>query len=153
MSWSEIYVRESMTSVVGSTDSLVFLLFPVFLFCILSFIFLFWLCWLWLCRLFSRCGQWGPRSSCRVRASRCGGFSCGAWTLGSSGVSSYGSQAREHRLSSWGAQAQLLRGTWDPPSPEIEPVSPALSGGFFTTEPPGKPPSFLFNIRVRRWIG
>ena len=28
-----------MTSVVGSTDSLVFLLFPVFLFCILSFIF------------------------------------------------------------------------------------------------------------------
>ena len=25
------------------------------------------------------------------------------------------------------------------PEPGIEPVSPALSGGFFTTEPPGKP--------------
>ena len=25
------------------------------------------------------------------------------------------------------------------PDPETEPVSPALAGGFFTTEPPGKP--------------
>ena len=24
------------------------------------------------------------------------------------------------------------------PDPKIEPVSPALAGGFFTTEPPGK---------------
>ena len=28
----------------------------------------------------------------------------------------------------------------DLPSPEIEPMSPALAGGFFTAEPPGKPP-------------
>ena len=28
----------------------------------------------------------------------------------------------------------------DPPNLEIEPVSPALAGGPFTTEPPGKPP-------------
>ena len=28
---------------------------------------------------------------------------------------------------------------WDLPGPGIEPVSPALAGGFFTTEPPGKP--------------
>ena len=27
----------------------------------------------------------------------------------------------------------------DLPNPRIEPVSPALAGGFFTTEPPGKP--------------
>ena len=27
----------------------------------------------------------------------------------------------------------------DLPHPGIEPVSPALAGGFFTTEPPGKP--------------
>ena len=27
----------------------------------------------------------------------------------------------------------------DPPKPGIEPVSPALLGGFFTTEPPRKP--------------
>ena len=26
------------------------------------------------------------------------------------------------------------------PDPGIEPVSPALAGGFFITEPPGKPP-------------
>ena len=28
----------------------------------------------------------------------------------------------------------------DVPNPEIKPVSPALQAGFFTTEPPGKPP-------------
>ena len=28
---------------------------------------------------------------------------------------------------------------WNPPGPGIEPVSPALVRGFFTTEPPGKP--------------
>ena len=27
----------------------------------------------------------------------------------------------------------------DLPDPRLEPVSPALAGGFFTTEPPGKP--------------
>ena len=42
------------------------------------------------------------------------------------------------RLGSCVAQA-LLRGTWDLPGPGIEPVSPALSGGFLTPEPPGKP--------------
>ena len=29
----------------------------------------------------------------------------------------------------------------DLPDPGIEPISPALAGGLFTTEPPGKPPS------------
>ena len=28
---------------------------------------------------------------------------------------------------------------WDLPEPGIEPGSPALGGGFFITEPPGKP--------------
>ena len=28
---------------------------------------------------------------------------------------------------------------WDLPQPGLEPVSPALAGGFLTTEPPGKP--------------
>ena len=31
---------------------------------------------------------------------------------------------------------------WDLPRSGIEPVSPALAGGFFTTESPGKPLSF-----------
>ena len=37
----------------------------------------------------------------------------------------------------------------DLPNPEIEPMSPVLAGGFFTTEPPGKPQIntfFLENI-------
>ena len=55
------------------------------------------------------------------------------------GLSSRGSQALEHRLSSCGARAQLLRPRWDLPDPGIEPVSPASAGGFFTTEPPGNP--------------
>ena len=43
------------------------------------------------------------------------------------------------RLSSCGSRAQLLCGIWDLPRPGLEPVSPALAGGFLTTEPPGKP--------------
>ena len=43
------------------------------------------------------------------------------------------------RLSSCGSRAQLLRGMWDPPRPGLEPMSPALAGGFSTTAPPGKP--------------
>ena len=43
------------------------------------------------------------------------------------------------RLSSCGSRAQLLRGMWDLPRPGLEPVSPALAGGFSTTAPPGKP--------------
>ena len=31
---------------------------------------------------------------------------------------------------------------WDLPGLGIEPMSPALAGGFFTTEPPGKPRIF-----------
>ena len=44
----------------------------------------------------------------------------------------------EHRLSSCGPRAQLPRGMWDLPRPGIESVSPALAGGFFTTELTGK---------------
>ena len=55
------------------------------------------------------------------------------------GLSSCGSRALEHRLSSSGARAQLLRGIWYLPGPGLEPVSPALAGGFSTTAPPRKP--------------
>ena len=66
------------------------------------------------------------------RGSRCAGFSsCGMWAL-------------ERRLSSCDAQAQLLRGMWDPPWPGLEPVPPAPAGGFSTTAPPGKPPPRIF---------
>ena len=55
------------------------------------------------------------------------------------GLSSCCAQALERRLSSCGARASLLRGMWDLPGPGLEPMCPALAGGFLTTAPPGKP--------------
>ena len=62
------------------------------------------------------------------------------WSTGSrrAGFSSCGLQALERRLSSCGAQAQLLCSMWDLPGPGIKPMSPALAGGFPTTAPPRK---------------
>ena len=34
--------------------------------------------------------------------------------------------------------AEVLCSLWDLPGSEIEPVPPALAGGFFGTEPPGR---------------
>ena len=46
--------------------------------------------------------------------------------------------SRRAGFSSCGAQAYLLHGMWDLSGPGIEPMSPALAGGFLTTVPPGK---------------
>ena len=62
------------------------------------------------------------------------------------GFSSCGSQALEHKLSSCGARASLLRGMWDLPGPGLKPVPPALAGGFLTTAPPGSPDMFFFRF-------
>ena len=95
----------------------------------------------------------GATLCCGARASHCGGFSCGAGALGTQasvvvarGFSSCGSQALEHRLSSCGSRASLLRGMWDLPGPGLEPLSSALIGRFLTTAPPGKSPGALFLI-------
>ena len=40
----------------------------------------------------------------------------------------------------------------DLPGPGIEPLSPALTGGFFTTEPPGKPLNILHRDPLRLYI-
>ena len=65
-----------------------------------------------------------------VRASHCGGFS------------RFGTRALEHRLSSCGARAQLPCGEWTLHRGGVEPMphspTPALTGGFLSTEPPGK---------------
>ena len=50
-----------------------------------------------------------------------------------------------------GAQASVVvargpRGMWDLPRPGLEPVSPALAGGFLTTAPPGKPIVVFLNF-------
>ena len=38
----------------------------------------------------------------------------------------------------------MLCGIWDLPGSGIEPTSPALAGGLYTTESPGKPHSYFF---------
>ena len=35
---------------------------------------------------------------------------------------------------------------WDLPGPRLEPMSPALAGGFLTTVPPGKPRAYILNL-------
>ena len=52
------------------------------------------------------------------------------------------------RLSSCGAQAQLLCSRWDCLRPGIEPVSLALAGRFLTSTPPGKSCFILFDATV-----
>ena len=88
-------------------------------------------------------------SSCRT-SHFCGFSCCRVQALGTQvsaaagrGLSGCGSLALEHRLNSCGAWAWLLCSLWDPPGPGIEPVPPALAGGFFTTEPPGNPKKWL----------
>ena len=80
---------------------------------------------------------------------QCAGFSL-QWLLllrstGSrrEGFSSFGAWALERRLSSCSARAQLLYSMWDLPGSGLEPMSPALAGGFLTTAPPGKPGEYL----------
>ena len=58
-------------------------------------------------------------------------------------LSSCGSRAPEHRLSSWSAWTKLSHGMWDCSGSEIQPVSPALEGKFFPVEPLGKPSVFF----------
>ena len=82
-------------------------------------------------RAFSNCGKWGPLFIA-VR---------GPLTFAASPVAEHRLQTR--RLSNCGSRAQLLRGTWDPPRPGLEPVSPALAGRLPTTAPPGKPQALI----------
>ena len=100
---------------------------------------------LWLC--FSLLvGRRRPHSGCGAQASHCRGSSCcGAQALGPQApvaaahrLSSCSSQGLKHRLSSCGPWAELLQGIWDLPGSGIEPASPALADGFFTTESPVK---------------
>ena len=99
--------------------------------------------------LFSSCSEQGPLSGRSVQASHCSGFSCcKARALGHMGISSCNSQAPEHRLSSYGACAWLLRGMWVLPGPGLEPMTPALAGRLFTTEPSGKPRFYIFKYKT-----
>ena len=63
------------------------------------------------------------------------------WSMGSrhESFSSYSSRARECRLCGCGSWASFPYSRWNPPGSGIKPVSPALAGECFTTEPPEKP--------------
>ena len=105
-----------------------FLLFLIYLFII--YLFLAVLGLRFCVRAFSSCGKRGPLFIAVH----------GPLTIAASPVAEHRLQTR--RLSSCGSRAQSLRGMWDLPRPGLEPVSPALAGGFSTTAPPGKPSSF-----------
>ena len=85
-------------------------------------------------RAFPSCGKRGPLFIAV----------CRPLTITASLVVEHRLQTR--RLSNCGSRVQSLRGTWDPPRPGLEPMSPALAGRFSTTAPPGKPmiPGFDF---------
>ena len=116
--------------------------------------------YLWLCCVFTAVWaflrlQWAEAALGRlVHASRCGGFSCCRAQSPERGVfSSRSSQGLAHGLSSCGVWAYLLLGMWDLPGSGIEPVSPALAGGFFNTESPGKPRDHSWRTSVmNKWI-
>ena len=96
-------------------------------------------------RAFSSCRERGILC-CSAPASHCGSFSCsGARGSRRTGLMSCGSRALEHRLSSCGVRALLLHVMWDPPGSGLEPMPPALAGGFPTTAPPGKPSTYFLN--------
>ena len=93
-----------------------------------------------LCGVFSSCREQGLFSSCGTCNSHCSDFSCcRALALVHAGFRSCRSGTLEHRRKSCGTRAQLLCSTWDLSGSRIKPMSPALAGGFSTTEPPGKP--------------
>ena len=119
--------------------SLVLIFFFLYIYLFILFIY-FWLHWVFV----AAHGLSLLAASGGYSSSQCMGFSLW-WLLllqstGSRcvGLSSCGSRALEHRLSSCGTRAELLHGMWDVPGPGLEPVSLALAGGFVTTVPPGK---------------
>ena len=87
-------------------------------------------------RAFSSCGKRGPLFI-TVR---------GPLTIAASLVAEH--RLQTHRLSNYGSRAQPLRGMWDLPRSGLEPVSPALAGGFSTTAPPRKPWDFIHFLPV-----
>ena len=102
-----------------------------FFFLLIVFIYL-WLCWVFIAVwVFSSCGEWGLLGSCHAQPSHCGNLSyCRALALG-------------HRFSSCDIWTYLLWNMWDLSRSGMEPMLPALAGGFFTTEPPRKPLRYL----------
>ena len=110
----------------------------------------FWLCWVFVAaEADSGCGE----RRCSARTAHCAGFSCGARAPGTRGLRAHvgssrcGVRAQQSRPPGSGAQARWsgrrlsgcsAAGGIFPDQGQDEPASPALAGGFLTTEPPGK---------------
>ena len=79
---------------------------------------------------------WGIHSEARASVAA----PPGRWSTGSVVVAhvAHGHMAHGH----------MLCHMWDLPGPGIKPVYPALAGGFFTTEPPGKPKRIFKNPKI-----
>ena len=69
----------------------------------------------------------------------------GMWAsvVAAHGLSCYSSPALEHSL------IVVVHSIQDLPGPGIEPASLVLAGGFFTTEPPGKPLSYSLTTKTQ----
>ena len=132
--WSLIIARQQLEPDVTSFASKKV---PLFIFFKFIYLFLAVLGLRFCARTFSSCGERGPLFIA-VR---------GPLTVAASLVAEHRLQTR--RLSSCGSRAQLLCGMWDLPRPGLEPVSPALAGGFSTAAPPGKPWSFILKSFFR----
>ena len=76
---------------------------------------------------FSSFGKLGLLARCGAWASHCDGFFCGgAWALRCAG------------FRSCDTRAGLVQGMWFLPGPGIEPMPPALPGGFLSSVLPRK---------------
>ena len=82
--------------------------------------------------LCSSCSEQGPLSSCGVQTSHFSGFSVTELRLWVPGLQ------RSQHASSAVVGAGLYSCTWSLPGPAIEPMSPALTGRFLPTVPPGR---------------
>ena len=100
----------------------------------------FWLCWVFVAA-WTSLQVWRARTTLQWWWAAFSLWQLFSLRTGSrlTGFSSCGSRAPEHRLKSCRAQVQFLQVMQDLPRSGTEAVSPALAGGFFITEPPGKP--------------
>ena len=99
---------------------------------------------------FSGHGEWRLLSSCGAWVSDCSG--CSFWAARAPGLTSFrscSSRALEHRLNRCGTLGLLLHGIWGLPESGLKPMSPALAGRLFTTEPPGKPSRWILMTKKK----
>ena len=130
-------------------DYFQFLTLVLILFYFINLFIYFWLRW-----VFVAARELSLAAASRGHSSlRCVGFSLRRLLL----LRSTGS--RHAGFSGCGTRASLLCGMWDLPGPGLEPMSPALAGGFLTIAPPGKPLSLFlkylfsknFSIKGKKW--